>query len=137
MEILTITTRGYTDIVEITDKVQEIVNRKKVKNGVVHLFAIGSTASLTTCEDDENLYQDIKDLLEAIAPYGKNWQHHKTWGDNNGAAHLRATLLGPSLSVPVENGKLILGTWQKIILLDFDTRTREREIAVSITQDNL
>jgi len=137
MEILTIETKGQNDIVEITDKIQDIVSRKGVENGIVNLFVIGSTASITTAEDDKNLYLDIKDVLETIAPYGKKWAHHKTWGDDNGAAHIRATLLGPNLSVPIEKGKLILGTWQKIVLLDFDTRERKREIVVSIIPDNL
>jgi secondary thiamine-phosphate synthase enzyme len=135
MENIKLETSGQTDIVEITGRVQEIITRKKVGNGIVHLFVIGSTASLTTCEDDKNLYQDIKELLEDIIPYKKNWRHHQTWNDDNGAAHLRASIIGPSLCVPVKSGKLLLGTWQKIILIDFDTHPRTREIIVSITKE--
>lgn len=135
MEMIEIETKGHTDIVEITGKVQEIINRKKVSSGIIHLFVVGSTASVTTSEDDENLYQDLKEVLEEIIPYHKNWKHHQTWGDDNGAAHLRAAFLGPGLCVPVKDGKLLLGTWQKIILIDFDTSSRKRNIAVSITQD--
>lgn len=135
METIEIETKGQTDIVEITARVQEFVNRKKVSSGIVHLFVIGSTASVTTSEDDENLYQDIKELLEEIIPYDKNWKHHQTWGDDNGAAHLRASFFGPGLCVPVKEGKLVLGTWQKIILIDFDTHPRARKIVVSITKE--
>ncbi len=135
METMEVETKGQTDIVEITAGVQEIVNRGKVSSGLVHLFVIGSTASLTTSEDDENLYQDLKELLEEIIPYRKNWKHHQTWGDDNGAAHLRASLIGPSLCVSVKEGKLVLGAWQKIILIDFDTHPRTRKIVVSITKE--
>lgn len=135
METISIDSNGQTDIVEITGQVQAIITKEKVANGIVNLFVIGSTASLTTCEDDNNLFQDFKELLEDIIPYRKNWRHHKTWGDDNGASHLRASLFGPSLSVPIRCGKLILGTWQKIILLDFDTRPRVREIVVSIIKE--
>lgn len=102
--------KGQTDIVEITDKVQKVVDEQKLIKGSVHLFVIGSTASITTIEDDPNLYQDFKEALEKIIPYQKNWKHHQTWGDDNGAAHIRASLMGPSLLVPVINGKLFLGT---------------------------
>ena len=104
------------------------MKREKFENGVVNLFIIGSTASVTTSEADENLYQDLKEVLEKIAPYKKDWRHHQTWGDDNGASHLRASLIGPSLTVPVVNGKLFLGSWQRIVLIDFDTKPRRREI---------
>jgi len=131
MKNLQIQTKGSTDIIDITKKVQDLVDKEKFTSGLVHLFVIGSTASLTTSEDDPNLYQDLKEILEKLAPYKKDYHHHQTWGDDNGAAHLRASLLGPDLTVSVTNGKLFLGTWQKIILIDFDTKTRTREILVS------
>lgn len=132
MKIIEVSTKGFTDIVEITGEVQGVIDQGKIKEGVCHLFVIGSTASLTTCEDDENLYEDLKQVLENIAPYKKDWQHHRTWHDDNGAAHVRATLIGPSLTVPIVNGKLVLGTWQKIILIDFDTGPRTRKIVVNL-----
>lgn len=132
MTTLHIKTKGWTDIVDITQAIQKEVEKEKINDGAVHLFVIGSTASLTTIEDDENLFSDLKEILEKIAPYKKDWQHHKTWGDDNGASHLRASLFGPSLTVPIVNGKLFLGTWQRIVLIDFDTQPREREIIVSL-----
>ena len=132
MKTLEFSTKGHTDIIEISEKVQQIVNEEKVKNGICHLFVVGSTAALSTCEPDENLYEDIKEVLEEIAPYKRNWKHHQTWHDDNGAAHVRATMLGPSLCVPVIEGKLMLGTWQKIVLIDFDTGPRTRKVVVNI-----
>jgi len=132
MKVINIRTRGWTDIVDITTQVQKELEKEKIGNGLAHLFVIGSTASLTTIEDDENLFADLKEILEKIAPYKKNWQHHKTWSDDNGAAHLRASLFGPSLTIPIINSKLFLGTWQRIVLIDFDTHPREREIIVSL-----
>jgi secondary thiamine-phosphate synthase enzyme len=132
MKLIHISTRGHTDIIDITSKVQQIIDDKNFRNGVVHLFVIGSTASLSTCENDENVFEDLREILNQIAPYDKNWKHHKTWEDDNGAAHIRATILGPSLSIPVEGGKLVLGTWQHIILLDFDTKPRKRDIVVNL-----
>jgi len=131
MKNIQIETKGNTDIIEITSLVQKKIKETNFQNGLVHLFVIGSTATLTTCEDDKNLYNDLKEVLEKIAPYKFNWQHHKTWNDDNGAAHIRASLMGPDLTIPVINGKLFLGTWQQIILIDFDTKPRSREILVS------
>jgi secondary thiamine-phosphate synthase enzyme len=136
MEVLHFKTKGLTDIVDITDEVQKVINKKNFSQGVVYLFVLGSTAALTTIEADDNLYQDLKELLEKIIPYQKNYHHHKTWGDDNGASHLRASLFGPSLSVPVKSGKLFLGAWQRIVLIDFDTREREREIILSLTTED-
>lgn len=133
MKIIEISSRGFTDIADITDRVQEIIDEEKFKEGVCNLFVIGSTAALTTSEGDENLYEDIREVLESIAPYKKNWKHHLTWHDDNGAAHIRATLIGPGLTVPIMGGKLMLGTWQKIILIDFDTAARTRKIVVNLS----
>jgi len=136
MKTVEIQTKGHTDIINITPKIQKIIDDEKVKNGVCHLFVIGSTASITTCENDEQLFEDLKEVLQQIAPYKKNWRHHQTWGDDNGAAHIRASLLGPNLCLPIENGKLILGTWQSIVLLDFDTGPRTRKIAITFFKEN-
>jgi len=135
MKTISVTTKGWTDVVDITPQIQKELEKEKIINGLVHLFVISSTAALTTIEDDQNLLADLKEVLEKIAPYKKDWQHHKTWGDDNGAAHLRASLFGPSLTIPVVNSKLFLGTWQRIVLLDFDTRKRVREIVISIVKD--
>lgn len=136
MEVLYFKTKGYSDIIDITQEIQKLIDKKKFNQGVVHLFILGSTASLTTIEADENLYHDLKEILDKIIPYQRNYHHHKTWGDDNGASHLRASLFGPSLSVPVKSGKLFLGTWQRIVLIDFDTREREREVIVSLIKED-
>lgn len=128
MKILQVKTKGFTDIIDITSLVQKEVEKEKIREGIVFLFVLGSTAALTTMEDDENLYRDLKEMLEKISPYKKNYYHHDTWGDDNGASHLRASLIGPHLVLPVKNEKLYLGTWQRVVLIDFDTREREREI---------
>lgn len=129
--ILTVHTKGNTDIIDITDKATDVVAKEKIKNGIVNIFVKGSTAAITTIEADENLYDDLRDVLDKITPMDKDWKHHKTWGDDNGGSHLRAAIFGPSLTVPVSNGKLILGTWQKIVLIDFDTSSRSREVIIS------
>lgn len=131
MQTLQFSTKGHTDIVEITSDVEQVLKREKAKKGVVHLFVVGSTAALTVIEQDPNLYEDFREVLEEIAPYKKAWKHHKTWGDDNGAAHIRASLIGPSVSVPVTNGRLFLGTWQRIVLADFDTKGRSRDVVVT------
>lgn len=130
MKTLKIKTKGFTDIIDITFLVQKEVEATLIEEGMVFLFVLGSTACLTTIEDDENLYRDLKEMLEKIAPYQKDYLHHKTWGDDNGASHLRASLFGPSLAIPIKNKKLYLGTWQRVVLIDFDTRQREREIII-------
>ena len=132
MKTISVNTKGLTDIVDITDLVQKEVDNQKTKDGVVNLFVVGSTVGLTTIENDPNLYEDFKEVLEKIAPYKKDWKHHQTWGDDNGAAHIRASLIGPSLTIPFQNGKLLNGTWQKIVLIDFDTRGRERQVIIII-----
>lgn len=129
--ILTFQTRGNTDIVDITDQVIKTVEKNKIRNGIVSLFVKGSTVSLTTIEADENLYQDLKEVLDKLIPMDGSWKHHRTWGDDNGGSHLRASLIGPSLTIPIRDGKLILGTWQKIVLIDFDTCERQREVYIS------
>ena len=135
MQTFSIKTNGYTDIIDITDLIQKEIDDQKVKDGIIHLFVVGSTVGLTTIEADPNLYEDFKEVLEKIAPYKKDWKHHQTWGDDNGAAHIRASLIGPSLTIPFQNGKLPTGTWQNIVLIDFDTREREREVIVSIVNE--
>lgn len=135
MESIHIKTKGFTDIIDITSGVADTVSKKGMRNGTVHLFVIGSTASLSTCERDENAFDDIRQVLEQVASYKHDWKHHQTWGDDNGAAHIRAAIFGPSLTVPVVKGELVLGTWQKIILLDFDTGPREREIIISFHEE--
>ena len=128
----TISTKGFTDIIDITDKVSKIVRDSKVKEGICLMSSPGSTAGITTIEYEEGAIEDLKRILEKIAPMSKDYEHCKKWGDCNGYAHIRSALLKPFLAVPVEDGKLILGQWQNLVFLDFDNRPREREIIVKI-----
>ncbi len=116
----TIQTKGHNDIVDITEHVAKIVSKSKIKDGLAIIFVIGSTAGLTTIEYEPNLVKDFKNFFEKILPENSYYNHDTTWGEANGYAHLRASLLKPDLSVPIENGQLVLGTWQQIILVDFD-----------------
>ena len=129
-------TEGYCDIIDITAKVQEQVQKEKIQRGLAALFVSGSTASLTTIEYEPGLIEDLKEFLEKFIPSNKKYHHDDRWGDNNGFSHIRASLLGPSLQVPIDNGQLLLGTWQQIVLLDFDNRPRRREILVQLMGEN-
>jgi len=127
-----ITTRGFNEVVDITDKVFEIVEKSKVKDGLCLISCPGSTCGITTIEYESGAIEDLKRALERVAPMNENYEHCKKWGDCNGYAHIRSALLKPFLAVPIENGRLILGTWQNIVFLDFDNRPREREILIKI-----
>ncbi len=125
-------TQGFCDIINITEKVQDRVERERFQQGLVSLFVSGSTAALTTMEYEPGLIQDLKDFLETTIPSNRRYRHDDRWGDDNGFSHLRASLLGPSLQIPVGAGKLQLGTWRQIVLLDFDNRPRRREILIQM-----
>ncbi len=129
---LTLKTRGHGDTLDLTPGVERAILESNLTNGVVTLFVIGSTAALTTIEFEDGAIHDLGEVLERIAPRQAEYEHHLRWGDDNGHSHIRAALLGPSLSVPFIGGKLTLGTWQQIILLDFDTRPRQREVVAQI-----
>ena len=121
---------GNCDIINITDDVNETLRKFEVKDGLCTIFSIGSTAGITTIEYEPGLIKDLPKLLEKIIPSGVRYHHDDTWGDGNGHAHLRSALFKTSLSVPFVNGDLTLGTWQQIILVDFDNRKRTRRIVV-------
>jgi secondary thiamine-phosphate synthase enzyme len=129
---LTVNTNGNGDTLDITPGVERALQESKLSGGVVTLFAIGSTAALTTIEYEEGAVHDLNRVLESIVPRHGEYEHHLRWGDDNGHSHVRAALLGPSLSVPFVGGQLTLGTWQQIILIDFDTRPRQREVVAQI-----
>jgi len=132
-ETITIKTKGNCDVINMTEDVSAAVARTDIRSGVVTLFNIGSTAGITTTEFEPGLANyDIKAAFEKIAPEHARYEHEQTWHDDNGHAHVRASLLGPSLSVPLVDGRLTLGTWQQIILVDFDTRPRTRTIVCQI-----
>lgn len=130
-----ISTQGFCDIIDITAQVQDIVNQSKIKNGLAVVFVAGSTAGVTTLEANANLEKDLEETLEIIAPQNKKYHHDEKWGDGNGFSHVRASLIGPSLSVPIADSQLILGTWQQIVLCDFDNRKREREVIIQVLGD--
>ena len=121
-------TKGNTDIIDITNQVTGILSKTTLNNGVVTVFVSGSTGALSTVEYEPGLVQDLKEMFEKIAPENQRYEHEETWHDDNGHSHVRASLLGPSLVVPVVGGALTLGTWQQIILVDFDTRARTRTV---------
>jgi len=124
-----VSTRGNCDVVDITGQVAEAVRESGIGEGVVVVFNVGSTAGVTTTEFEPGLVNyDIKAAFEKIAPENARYEHEETWHDDNGHSHVRASLLGPSLCVPVVGGRLTLGTWQQIILVDFDTRPRTRTV---------
>jgi secondary thiamine-phosphate synthase enzyme len=126
-------TNGRTHIVDITDMVQNEIHDAGYLEGNVTLFAIGSTTGLSTIEFEPGLVEnDIAEMYDKLAPYGVPYAHNDTWGDDNGASHVRSTLQGSSLVVPFFNCNLQLGTWQQIIFLDFDTQARSRKVVVQI-----
>ena len=131
-ENITLRTQGQTEIVDITDKVAQKIAGSGVRNGIVTVFVAGSTAGLTTIEYEPGLISDFKSLWEKLAPAGIPYEHNERWGDGNGYAHVRASLLGCSLTVPFNAGRLLLGTWQQIILVDFDNRPRSRQVILQI-----
>lgn len=116
----------------ITDQVQDRISQSGLNAGIVCVFIPGATGSVSTVEFEPGLQKDIPQALERIAPTDISYEHHKTWGDDNGRSHVRATLMGPGLTVPFSKGKLILGRWQQIVALNLDTRTRNREIVLQI-----
>lgn len=128
-----VATRGDNHTLDITSQVEGVVRELGVKEGVVNLFVVGSTAGLTTIEYEPGAIEDLAVLFERIAPRDARYQHELRWHDDNGHSHVRAALLGPSLSVPIVGGKLTLGMWQQIVLVDFDTRPRQREVVAQVT----
>jgi secondary thiamine-phosphate synthase enzyme len=127
-----IKTRGENDMIDITGETSKAVEESKMKDGIVTVFVSGSTAAITTIEYEPGLTQDFPRMLSRIAPKDIEYEHDNTWRDGNGHSHVRASLIGPSLTIPFKDGDLILGTWQQIILLETDTRQRERKIILQI-----
>ena len=128
-----VSTRGDSHMIDLTARVQEVVDRHGFREGQALVFVSGSTAGLTTVEFEPGLQKDLPAALERLAPRGITYAHEETWNDDNGHAHVRASLIGPSLAVPFEEGRLLLGTWQQIVLIDFDTRPRRRDVVVQLS----
>jgi secondary thiamine-phosphate synthase enzyme len=132
-EHLQVRTQGNCQVVNITDQISKVVESCGLKEGVATLFHVGSTAGITTTEYEPGLANhDLNAAFERIAPAAGHYEHESTWHDDNGHSHVRASLLGPSLSVPFTDGRLMLGTWQQIVLIDFDTRPRSRTVICQI-----
>lgn len=131
-ERINIKTRGFNDIIDITREVKELVARHDVEEAQVTVYVSGSTASITTIEYEPGLLKDLPEALEKFAPMDKTYHHDETWHDGNGYAHVRASIIGNSQSFPVHNGELALGTWQQVILVDFDNKPRTRGVFVQV-----
>lgn len=129
---LQVSTRGQTEMRDLSSEVQRIVAEAGVQAGLAVVFTPSSTSALTTIEYEPGALDDLRRALDEIAPPGRDYRHNLRWDDGNGHAHLRAALLGPSLGIPIINGKLALGTWQQIVFIDFDVRPRQREIVVQV-----
>ena len=130
-----ISTKGFNDILNVTENVQKAVADSGIKEGFCLIACPGSTCGLTTIEYESGVAEDLKRALDKIAPMNKDYEHCKKWGDCNGYAHVRSALINPFLTVPVESGRLNLGQWQQIVFLDFDNRPRQREIIIKIIKE--
>lgn len=133
---ITLQTRGFSDVADITSEVREIVAGSGISNGLVNIFAVGSTASVTTVEYEPALVEDVREHLEQFASSTMQSRHSQTWGDDNGFSHIRATFMGPGMTVPVSENKVVLGTWQQIVVIDHDNRPRSRKIFVQVMGDS-
>jgi len=131
-EQLTIETRHHGQMQDITDQVARVVAKSHIKTGVVQVFNVGSTASVGTVEFEPGLVRDVPEMLDRLIPPSRDYGHEQAWHDGNGHSHLQATLLGPSLSVPVADGQPVLGTWQQIFHLDCDVKPRRRTVVVTV-----
>ncbi len=131
-ESVSLKTRGFNDIIDLTGHVSRIVEKSQVQNGLVTVFCPGSTGAITTIEYESGVLEDLKRAIERIAPAGIPYQHDQRWGDGNGFSHVRAALMKPSLSIPLMDGRVALGTWQQVVFIDFDNRERRRKIIVQV-----
>jgi secondary thiamine-phosphate synthase enzyme len=131
-DTISLSTKGFSDVIDITNKVTKIVEQSGIQIGLVNVFCSGSTGSITTIEFESGVINDLKKAIEKIVPSNIPYEHDKRWGDGNGFSHVRAAIMKPSLTVPIIKGKMALGTWQQIVFMDFDNRGRDRKILVQI-----
>jgi secondary thiamine-phosphate synthase enzyme len=132
---ISITTRGHGDMHDLTEQVARVVDSSAIQAGIVNVFNVGSTAALGTIEFEPGLQHDLPAILDKLIPPSRNYGHEQAWRDGNGHSHLQATILGPSLTVPVAEGKPVLGTWQQIFHLECDVRGRQRTVVVTVVGD--
>jgi len=125
-------TSGHRDIHDLTSDIGRIVSESGVRHGIVNVFNVGSTAAIGTIEFEPGLQKDLPEILDKLIPPSRNYGHEQTWHDGNGHSHLQATLLGPSITIPVKNGKLVLGTWQQVFQLECDNKPRRRTVMVTV-----
>lgn len=131
-EIINKKTNGNTEIINITDDIQDILKKTGIENGLCTVFCIGSTGGITTLEYERGLIKDLPEFLNQILPQNKRYHHDATWGDGNGHSHLRSALIKTSFTIPIINSELTLGTWQQVVFIDFDNRPRNRRIVIQI-----
>jgi secondary thiamine-phosphate synthase enzyme len=136
-ETVQIRSKGENDMIDITKSTSKAIEGSKLKNGIVTIFIAGSTAAVTTIENEPGLRTDFPKMLSRIAPKNIEYEHDKTWHDGNGHSHVRASLVGPSITVPFKDGRLLLGTWQQIVVVEMDIRQRERKIILQIMGEGL
>ncbi len=134
-EQISLHTKGECDIIDITSLVQQPLSGAGVKDGIVTVFITGSTAGVTTIENEPGLISDFKEMWERVVPRNMEYRHDRAWGEGNGYSHVRASLLGASLVIPFNDKKLSLGTWQQLVVVDFDNRPRSRQVLLQITGD--
>ena len=132
---ITLKTSARDEVIDVTEKVREIVSKSKIREGLACVFVVGSTAAVTTVEHEPGLVTDMRGAMDRLYPKSIDYEHHQRWGDGNGHSHIRASFVGPSLTVPIVDGNLVLGTWQQIVFLEFDNKPRTREITVQIVGD--
>ncbi len=129
---IVIETKGFSDIKDITENIKTVLEESKIKEGLVNVFVNGATASVSTIEYEPELVEDVRDKLDELVSSKKHSRHSAAWGDDNGFSHIRATIMGPGITLPVSGGKMVLGTWQQIVVIDHDNRPRARELFVQI-----
>ena len=127
-----ITTKGFSSITDMTDTIEAIINESGILEGIINISVIGSTASITTMEFEPALVEDFREKLEQLISSKERSRHSETWGDDNGFSHMRASLMGPGVTMPISRGKLVRGTWQQVVYIDHDNRSRDREVFVQI-----
>jgi secondary thiamine-phosphate synthase enzyme len=130
-----VSTSGQGDAHDVTETVTRDVEASALRSGTVTVFVVGSTAGVTSLEFEPGVIADLNKVLESLAPRRGTYQHHLRWGDDNGSSHVRAALVGPSVTIPFTEGRLLLGTWQQVVLLEFDTRPRQRELVIQLIGD--
>jgi secondary thiamine-phosphate synthase enzyme len=134
-ETISITTQGFSDIIDLTASVLEVLDHSGIHDGLVTVFCPGSTGAVTTIEYESGVLKDLRTAIDRLVPASVPYEHDRRWGDGNGFSHVRAALMKPSLSIPLIQGRLVLGTWQQIVFIDFDNRRRDRRVVVHILGD--